>query len=63
MTKLLSNTETAERLGMSLSSLNRLRGSNPHFPRPLRFAGPRGRPRWEEGDIDAFIARQRDPAE
>lgn len=59
--ELISNTEAAKRLATSASGLYRLR-AQPDFPKPIRLSGPRGKPLWDEVEIDAFIARKRQRA-
>jgi predicted DNA-binding transcriptional regulator AlpA len=57
---LLTNAEAARRLSVSAAGLYRLRARN-DFPRPIRLSGPRGKPLWDEAEIEAFVARQRTP--
>ena len=59
MSKLLSNSEAARRLGVSLSGLYRLQRAGGDFPKPIRLSGPRGKPQWAEDELDAFVLRRR----
>lgn len=61
VSKLISNAKAAERLATSASGLYRLR-AQVDFPKPIRLSGPRGKPLWDEAELDAFIARQREHA-
>lgn len=56
---LLSNIEAARRLGVSITALWRLQRSGGDFPKPIRLTGPRGKPQWDESELDAFVARRR----
>jgi predicted DNA-binding transcriptional regulator AlpA len=56
MTRLLNNTEAAQRLAISAAGLYRLRRCA-SFPKPIRLSGPRGKPLWDEAELDAFVAR------
>jgi predicted DNA-binding transcriptional regulator AlpA len=58
--KLLSNLEAARRLGVSVTVLWRLQHAA-DFPKPIRLTGPRGKPQWDEADLDAFVSRRRAP--
>jgi len=57
--KLLSNLEAAQRLGVSVTVLWRLRRAGADFPKPIRLTGPRGKPQWDEAELDAFVVRRR----
>ncbi|HCK83101.1 MAG TPA: hypothetical protein DHW63_00825 [Hyphomonadaceae bacterium] len=59
MSDLLSNSDAARRLGMSLSGFYRLQRADEEFPKPIRLSGPRGKPQWAEDELDAFVARRR----
>jgi predicted DNA-binding transcriptional regulator AlpA len=61
MNRLIDNAAAALRLGTSASGLYRLR-AQPDFPKPIRLSGPRGKPLWDEAEIEAFVARRRAPA-
>ncbi len=61
MSRLINNAEAAERLATSASGLYRLR-AQADFPKPIRLSGPRGKPLWDEVEIEAFVALQRQRA-
>lgn len=63
LTSLLTNSEAAARLGVSLSALYRLQRADPNFPKPVRLTGPRGKPQWAETELDAFIMHRRSAIE
>jgi predicted DNA-binding transcriptional regulator AlpA len=56
---LLSNIEAARRLGVSVTALWRLQRRAADFPKPIRLTGPRGKPQWDEAELDAFVVRRR----
>lgn len=47
--------ELAAALGMSMSSFERLRKSDATMPAPIRFAGPRDRPKWPRAAVEAWL--------
>jgi predicted DNA-binding transcriptional regulator AlpA len=61
----LNGTEVAEKLGISIMGLHRIRfgyaGHEPvvSFPLPYRFGGPSSNPVWRRSDIDTYIEAQR----
>lgn len=60
--RLINNTEAAQRLATSVSGFYRLRART-DFPKPIRLTGPRGKPLWDQDEVDAFVQRQRQQAE
>jgi predicted DNA-binding transcriptional regulator AlpA len=60
--RLISNAEAAQRLAVSASGLYRLRARG-DFPKPIRLAGPRGKPLWDADEVEAFIVRRRQLAD
>lgn len=63
MRKLLKAAEVADKLGRSVNWFMRSRADlfRRGFPRPLLGDAPYGRPRWDEGAIDAWLDSQMQP--
>ncbi|HCS22818.1 MAG TPA: hypothetical protein DIW20_03635 [Rhodospirillaceae bacterium] len=63
MRKLLNPAEVAGKLGRSTNWFLRTRDQlhKRGFPRPVLGDGKNGRPRWDEGAIDAWLDSQMSP--
>jgi predicted DNA-binding transcriptional regulator AlpA len=56
---LLTLADLAARLRISTSTVNRLRKTDPDFPKPVRLSGPASRHLWRPEDVDAYLATAR----
>jgi len=53
--QLLNSSAVAQRLGISLETLHRIRRTNPEFPKAIQLGGPRSRLLWRAADLDRFV--------
>ena len=56
MDQLLTKKDVAQRLGIHVNTLDRIRNSDDTFPAPLRF-GPRTQ-RWRPADVQRWVDGQ-----
>lgn len=59
----LNRGQVAQALGMHPRTLDKLRRTDPVFPRPFRPGGPRAFPRWRGDDIESYLEHRREPSQ